>query len=388
MPGRRTVTLAGLVAALSLIGVVAAGPLAGDPLGEITTVATGGSTPGFTANTSPRTIATGPDGNVWFLESQPDPGAVARVTPDGTVTEFVVPGAAFASLSNITAGPDDAMWFTGFNGPGGVYRVAMDGTVTLVAEGGVTPNFAAGNVQDIVTGPDGNLWVTRPFMNPSDELVRITTGGTVTGFGGAAGLPGDATLRSITVGPDGNLYVTDSGQGGGGSVAARVWRFDLTTNTFELVATAGTTPGFTAGNFAGDITAAPDDNLWFLVTGTTSGIARLTTAGAVTEFTDGVSPDANLEEVTVGCDGGLWFTQGVETDSPATIWRAGTDGALTPYTAGLPTDASPDGITAGPDDNLWFISGTDPGTVNTIGAGCTTPEPPPEPVVITPTFTG
>jgi virginiamycin B lyase len=300
-----------------------------------------------------------------------------------------VPGTDFLALLDITAGPDGAMWFTGFNGPGGVYRIAMNGAVTLVAEGGVTPGFPSGNVQEIVAGPDGNLWVTRPSFSDSvaEQLVRVTPGGAVTGFGSAAGLADDATLREITVGPDGNLYITDSGQNSGEPpVANRVWRFDLTSNTFELVAEAGTTPGFPAGQFAGDITSGPDGNLWFLFGGPSAGIARLTTAGVVTEFTDGVSAGAFLRYVTSGCDGGLWFTQAVEDNSTASVWRAGTDGTLTPYTAGLPANSSPEGITMGPDDNLWFVNAFDPGGINTIGAGCAVP--PATPVEVTPNFTG
>jgi virginiamycin B lyase len=375
------------VGSCSLVVAFAAGPLLADPLGEITTVATGGETPGFTAGSQPGAITTGPDGNLWFLEGA-NPSAVARITFDGAVTEFPVPGDDL-SLSDITTGPDGAVWFTNFQPPGGVYRVTTDGTVTLVADGGVTANFPAGNVEDIVAGPDGNLWITRPFLNPVDELVQFTPAGVVTSFGAGAGLPADATLRFLTVGPDGNLYVTDSGQGAGEpSVENRVWRFDLSSNTFELVAEAGTTPGFTAGNPAGDIVTGPDANLWFIVPfGTTPGIARLTTACEVTEFTDGVSTSANLRYLAVGCDDGLWFTQSVETGSDPTIWRASTDGVLTSYTDGLPsTNPSPEGITAGPDDNLWFTSRLDPGSVSTIGAGPCGQEP--APIVLTPTFTG
>ncbi len=382
--------IVGLVASLSLVAALAPGAVAADPLGEITTAATGGTTPGFTVDSLPAAIAAGPDGNLWFLERGSTP-RVARITPDGTVTEFAVPppdqGDDPLSLADITAGPDGAMWFTNFNPPGSVFRVTTDGTVSLAVKGGVTAGFPSGNVEDIVTGPDGNLWVTRPFQNPADELARITPAGVVTTFGGVAGLPTDATLRSLTVGPDGNLYITDSGQGGGADVEGRVWRFNLSSNTFELVARAGTTPGFTAGNEGGDITSGPDGNLWFLSSGTSSGITRLTTAGAVTEFTDGVSTNAYLRYVTVGCDDGLWFTQTVEDGSDPMIWRAGTDGALTSYTQGLPpTNPSPEGIAAGPDDNLWFTSRLDPGGVSTIGAGCG--GPPTTPIVLTPTFTG
>jgi streptogramin lyase len=170
-------------------------------------------------------------------------------------------------------------------------------------------------------------------------------------------------------------------------VANRVWRFDLSSNTFDLVAEAGTTQGFSADQFAGDITSGPDGNLWFLFSGPSAGIARLTIAGVVTEFTDGLSTGAFLRYVTVGCDGGLWFTQAVEDNSTAAVWRAGTEGTLTSYTAGLPTDSSPEGITTGPDDNLWFVNSFDPGRINTIGADCAAPVTP-TPIELTPNFTG
>jgi streptogramin lyase len=238
------------------------------------------------------------------------------------------------------------------------------------------------------------MWVARPSFNGSvdDQLVRITPAGAITGFGAAAGLPDDATLRQIAVGPDGNLYVTDTGQGSvGPDVASRIWRFDLTSNTFQLVATAGTTPGFTAGNGPNDLALGADGNLWFLFGGSSAGVARLTTAGAVTEFTGTVNPEAFLQHLTAACDGGLWITQSAE-DVPegGLIWRAGTDGSLTPYTQGLPAGANPEGIASGPDDDVWFADPSDPGTIGRVGTGCAAPAPPapPAPVTVTPAFTG
>src|SRR5258708_718414 len=35
----------------------------------------------------------GPDGNLWFLDS--DQGSIGRITPSGMVTEFPVPGSPF-----------------------------------------------------------------------------------------------------------------------------------------------------------------------------------------------------------------------------------------------------------------------------------------------------
>ena len=44
-------------------------------------------TSGITGNQNPTSITAGPDGNLWFTESG-GPGALARITPLGTVTEF------------------------------------------------------------------------------------------------------------------------------------------------------------------------------------------------------------------------------------------------------------------------------------------------------------
>jgi streptogramin lyase len=71
---------------------------------------------GITPNSSPRGIAAGPDGNLWFTEERPGSrsGAVARISPDGNVTELTFSPNLLAW--NIAAGPDHAMWFTEFGG--------------------------------------------------------------------------------------------------------------------------------------------------------------------------------------------------------------------------------------------------------------------------------
>ena len=54
-------------------------------------------------------ITAGPDGNVWFTE--PKSGQLARITPNGSVTEFPVPTVTSAP-TDITLGHDGALWFT------------------------------------------------------------------------------------------------------------------------------------------------------------------------------------------------------------------------------------------------------------------------------------
>src|SRR5258708_38641327 len=75
-------------------------------------------------NSVPEEITAGPDGNLWFTETQvgsngtPTGSQIGRITPDGTVTEFPIPlpnGDEITGnvwFNGITAGPDGNLWFT------------------------------------------------------------------------------------------------------------------------------------------------------------------------------------------------------------------------------------------------------------------------------------
>ena len=80
------------------------------------------------AGSRPYTIVTGPDGNLWFTES--DRGTIGRITPSGTITEF--------PLEEQESGP-----------------------------------------YGITVGADGNLWFTERFAN---QIGKITTSGTITEY--------------------------------------------------------------------------------------------------------------------------------------------------------------------------------------------------------------
>jgi len=98
---------------------------------------------------------------------------------------------------------------------------------------------------------------------------------------------------------------------------------------------------YPSGNTFLDLTAGPDGSLWFLESG---AIARMTTAGVITEF---ATPNHG-GSITVGPDGALWFTQ---WGNPK-IYRITTDGALTEHS--LPCCGGAAAITTGPDHALWF----------------------------------
>jgi virginiamycin B lyase len=127
---------------------------------------------------------------------------------------------------------------------------------------------------------------------------------------------------------------------------------------------------------AGQITYGADGNVWFTEPAG-NRIGKITPAGAVTEYTAGITAGAGLGGIALGPDGNVWFTEAT-AGNIGTITPAGT---VTEYPAAA--GGSPMGITAGSDGNLWFTepkvgSGSDAigrmtttGTLLTITAGVT-----------------
>src|SRR5262245_24955851 len=149
----------------------------------------------------------------------------------------------------------------------------------------------------IVDGPDGNLWFTEAN---TDKIGRITPSGVVTEF--PIPTPGSSPL-GIAVGPDGNLWFTEVNafQVGRITTEGAITEFHLPTASFKPIS----------------ITAGPDGALWFtemnanspstdlpssqppVFEPTTSHpilggmIGRISTTGAVTEFTIPSGADPN-----------------------------------------------------------------------------------------------
>ncbi len=151
-----------------------------------------------TAGAAPFGITAGPDGNMWVAEEDQD--KIARVTPDGVITEFAIPGAGPPSPvypSDIVAGPDGNLWFT---------EIAAHVIARITTSGTVTTYPTAGRTQNACVGPDGNIWFTEANESTPQTyyLGRITPAGTVTEYQ----IPTFAL--SITAGPDGNLWFTES----------------------------------------------------------------------------------------------------------------------------------------------------------------------------------
>ena len=65
------------------------------------------------SGTGPVGIAAGPDNAIWFTEYNGN--RIGRITPDGEITEYVIPTRRSAPFSIVT-GSDGALWFTEIGG--------------------------------------------------------------------------------------------------------------------------------------------------------------------------------------------------------------------------------------------------------------------------------
>lgn len=61
----------------------------------------------------PYSITPGPDGNLWFSESNAN--QIAKITPSGVITEYTIP-TLNSMPRGIATGPDSNIWFTEYAG--------------------------------------------------------------------------------------------------------------------------------------------------------------------------------------------------------------------------------------------------------------------------------
>jgi streptogramin lyase len=302
---------------------------------------------GLGANDSPLTVATGPDGNIWFADANASAGAIGRITTAGTITKFMSGLNSGSRPSHITAGPDGNLWFTDDGTTTAIGKVDPAGHITeFTLSGGANPGA-------ITAGPDGNLWFTDNGATPA--IGRITPSGSIHEF--TAGLPAGSSPLGIAAGPDGNLWFTDGGP----------------TRAIGRISTSGSVHEFTTGLHAGssprEIAAGPDGNLWFTDQGTPKSIGRITTTGNITEFSSGIASGADPFGIIAGPDDALWFGDR-GTATTGALGRALVTGVINEFGPGLNTGSSPSGVTLGPDGNIWF---GDIGTTPAIGRITTPP---------------
>jgi streptogramin lyase len=162
-------------------------------------------TAGLRSKEEPYSIVAGPDGNMWFSDES---GAIGRITPDGSITEFGARFGRYVPLGIAVRG-DGTMWSMAV-GPHAseLVQVTVDGTIAL------TPIPAAyGPDGSLTAGDDGSLWFLAVDKQNDAMILRRTMGGKLdayrTGLRGA-GEPCCSNLapKRLAIGPDGNLWFT------------------------------------------------------------------------------------------------------------------------------------------------------------------------------------
>lgn len=181
---------------------------------------------------------------------------------------------------------------------------------------------SSANLAQAASGPDARIWFTE--FN-ADKVAAITTGGAVTEYP----MPAGSQPNAITVGPDGDLWA-----GGYGGQILRI----TTSGSF--------TPYPVAGAHIGGMTVGADGNIWFTDYGN-GAVGKTTTGGFVTEYP--APAGAIPTQLARGTDGNLWVT-----DANAAILRVSTNGAMTRFTKGISSGARPQAIVSAPDTNLYF----------------------------------
>jgi virginiamycin B lyase len=249
------------------------------PAGDITQFPTGGF---------PYDIASGPDGALWFVESNIMANSIGRITTAGAFTRYPIP--TFGYPTGIAAGPDGNIWFTHY-----ANRIGRITTAGVVTEFRIPT--ADSLPARITAGPDGNLWFTEWRGN---KIGRITTAGVVTEFP----IPTPASRpRGITLGPDGNLWFTEAD----GNKIGRITAAGVITE-FPIPTPDSGPDGITAG---------PDGNIWFTeLVGDRIGRLTLERAPAL---------DSRILQVvgsTVGV-GGSFFRTAVQLHNPTGAPMAG-----------------------------------------------------------------
>jgi len=231
------------------------------------------------------------------------------------------------------------------SGPGGLVWVTEEGNgdapesaVVGIATSGTRqrtyyysgPNGQGAGFYDLVEGPDGALWITDTF---NLQIVRMSPQGTFTGF---VLKNSDAPLN-ICNGPDKALWFTvDSDPPDIGRIT--------TSGSMKLFSFSGS-----ENAFANDIAVGSDGALWFTQPNANL-IGRITPSGNVTEYSKGITAGAEPYSIAPGSDGALWFTE----LRGGRIGRITTAGKVTEYSNGIaPTEQLYD-LAAGPDGAMWF----------------------------------
>jgi virginiamycin B lyase len=294
---------------------------------------------------TPTSIVTGPDGNIWFTVSNPSSstGQISQIgevnVSTGVVSEYPTKTGQ-DTLGTIISGPGGDLWFIEDAGLG-----SINPTTHVITQ--YSLGIANAGPAGLAEGADGKIW----FTDPNNAAVGVfnPTTGTASEFA----MPKTTDLPfHIIAGPDGNLWFTvgdlvryEQGGAGPGSIG----KINPTTHAISLFATQGVASGITVG---------PDGNIWFNDSATVSnGLQPPTTnvrigdvvpsTGVLTEYMG----SGGAGSIVSGPGGDLWyqgylFGSQLESFDPVTHLATESD---------VPTKSTTV-IASGPGGTLWYGS--------------------------------
>lgn len=287
----------------------------------------------FDLSGSPGQITAGPDGNVWTTVTGSGAGnTLARITPDGTVTEFAP--AKVAAPVGIASGPDGNLWLTQTQKVVRVPPANPDGAEDFTVA-------ALADPRGITSGPDGNLWAAS-----NDKLLRIP--------------PANPTsFDEFTIAGMGARGI-DAGGG-------RLWIADFGSGRIISATTAGVATPVNVGGGPQEVAAGPGDQAAFGNPGAVPQTVGRLSPGGMPLLTE--TPLADPFGIDFAADGAYWIAQ----------FAAGNLGRLTPsgaYTelGGLPAASGPRYLTAGPGNRVWVGLETSQQVARVVGVE--PPDPP------------
>ena len=275
-------------------------------------------------------------GNLWFTQLQGDQVSEFDSTT-GIITQYALPTPK-SGPEGIALGPDGNLWFTEFGVPDDGDAIGwINPSNGMIGQQAV--NTAKSGPASIVYDPsDGDLWFTE-FDADKIGMINPTTK-TVTEFNVPSA---NADPGGIAVNANGNIWFTERSTNKIGELSPddpnQITEYDVDGEPFG-------------------ITAGPDGNIWITEDTSVWSVDVINPSNGSTihsyHLTTGVR--AIVSKIIVGPDGNLWFNApdlygtGI---SPGYIGSITTDGAITEYPV---PDANPEGITAGKDGDIWFTA--------------------------------
>jgi streptogramin lyase len=257
-------------------------------------------------------IAAGPDGNMW-LPVKDGVEDVARIAPDGAVTEFELNG--IEGPTGIAVGPENLLWVTAINKVASFSPSDPTGSSKAFNIVTVTAN------NSIVAGPDGQMWVAA-----TENVVHF--------------LPSDPEKASAF--PVAGLTPKDIDVAGSGLVIA-----DANNNRIVTMTTAGVPqniPLLGSTSTAQGVAGSPGGQIAFSKSDATEGLGLVTPPNAPTA----VEMPGDPFGVALGSDGAYWFAMSAANN----VQRLAGDGKATPLN-GFPPKFAPRQIAPGPNNTLW-----------------------------------